>query len=178
MLLQCVRYVVRSAFFGLDRQTTPATATTKAEIGISRCRGATEGTGAPRSACVASEGERQTGSGEAVATQEVHSAEEARVVECPGTSEMEVDLVGDKSVAEESEQTLVRPSDSDQKPTCERVECVPTTQEAQSDNVSDVATTDADEATPTGVDKASDVATMTADEATPSSVYDDEIWEY
>ncbi|KAG7257314.1 hypothetical protein CRUP_027241 [Coryphaenoides rupestris] len=178
----CVRYVVRSAFFGLersdgDRQTTPTTAAvTKAESGVSGCRGTADGTAAPRSACVASEGVRQTGiAAAATATQEVCSAEEAQVVERPGTSEMEVDSVGDKSGAEEtaeSERPLICPSDSDEKQTGERVECVPMAEETQSDKVSDIATTTTDEATPTGVDKVSDVSTTTADESGVDKVSD------
>jgi len=182
VLLQCVRYVVRSAFFGLersdrDRQTTPtaAAAVTKVESGVSGCRGAangTDGMAAPRSACVASEGVRQTGiAEEAAVTQEVRSAEEAQVVERPGTSEMEVDSVGDKETAE-SERPLICPSDSDEKQTGERVECVPMADETQSDKVSDIATTTTDEATAAGVDKVSDVSTTTADESGVDKVSD------
>ena len=135
MLLQCVRYVVRSAFFGLeskpqDQQASTATTADddvmKGEATNSGCQEAVAGPdGQGQTEC-------QTGSTKAAATlaQEV-SAEEPQV-DCPGTSEMEVDANGDKSSTKEtgeSEQTTINRSDSEEKQSSEQVECVPMAEE-------------------------------------------------
>ncbi|KAK0148389.1 Nuclear fragile X mental retardation-interacting protein 1 [Merluccius polli] len=170
VLLQCVRYVVRSAFFGLESKPQDQQASTadndvrKGETTNSGCQEAVAGPDGqgPQSARAANEEECQTGSTKAAATlaQEV-SAEEPQV-DCPGTSEMEVDANGDKSSTKEtgeSEQTTINPSDSEEKQSSEQVECVPMAEE-----------------TPT--DKDPNIATTAAEEVTPAGVYDDDVWEY
>ncbi|CAL8406733.1 unnamed protein product [Arctogadus glacialis] len=149
VLLQCVRYVVQSTFFGLegqpkDRQASPAAG----------------GRGLPQSACAADEEERQTGSAEKTAksTQEV-SAEEP-LAYFQGTSETEAD--GDESGAKEtgaSEQTAMNPAESEKTQNSEQAESVPMVEETQGD-------------------KDPDIATTTTEEVAPTRLVDEEIWEY
>ncbi|KAJ3584024.1 hypothetical protein NHX12_014521 [Muraenolepis orangiensis] len=159
VLLQCVRYTVRSAFFGLEKEPRRASATPvddddavpEVKRTDSGCQGEVPDERGPRLACADNDVDRQTRSAKATLTR----AAEETPADCPGTSEMEVD----KSGTGEKEQTTASPSDSEEKQSSEQVACVPMAEETHADQGPDAATTAPEEATPTGV-------------------YDDEIWEY
>ena len=133
MLLQCVRYVVQSTFFGLE----------------GRPKGQQAAPCLPRA-----DGEqRPTGSAEtasATSTQEV-SAEDP-LAYFLGASEAGADANGDESGAMETgagEKAAVNPPDSEQTQNSEETECVPMVEETPGDKDPGIATATTEEVAPT-----------------------------